>query len=134
MIRDYFSSHYGGLRHTAVSCFRSSSFPDSRGVLYSQLQPYVFFGQNHYPRSARCFGRVGAVGAECVGLLQPFVSICCFSSDAYTYRPPISSAEPEQQHRRAKPLSVQVCIYIQSLLKSPPWEMDSEKLTALHFF
>lgn len=91
-----------------------------------------FFGQNHYPRSARRFGRVGAVGAECVGLLQPFVSICCLPSEAYTCRPPISSAELERQHSRAKPLSVQVCIYIRSLLKSPPWEMDFLKFTALH--
>lgn len=100
----------------------------SRGVLYSQSQHRVyFFGHHHYPLSARCFGRDGAVGAECVGLLQPFVSICCFFSEAYTCRPPISSAEQEQQPRRAKSLSVQVWIYIRSLLKSPPWEMDSQK-------
>lgn len=78
VIRDYFIFHYGGRRHTAVSCFRSSSFLDCLGVLYSQQQPHVFFFFFFF--LVRIIIPARPVASVVLVQWEPSVSACCSHS------------------------------------------------------
>lgn len=130
LISDYFSLHYGRLRHTAVSCFHSSSFPDSHGALYSQLQPCVLLGFFWVRIIIPAWPTASAVLVQ----WEPSVLACCSHSFRFAafplmrtrtglpYRAQSRSSSTGERNRSAFK-SVFTFKAFWSL--PPPWEMDS---------